>query len=126
MTISLMVIICGVIGIGIVLFFARLRVKISPKLDGFSRWTLHTLSTLVLLSFLYQLSFLLVYFSDQLRTFPKLWGDIYWVSAGLCGLLFGFIGLNGPKFVAVIAMLQIILGLGLLGLLALAIGITSM
>ncbi|WNR46856.1 hypothetical protein [Paenibacillus roseipurpureus] len=128
MTLTLLVLVLGFIGVCIIVPIALwLRSKFSPKFDILPQRKLNTLSTLAtILSFLYQLSFMFVYLSDHLANFSNPWGDIYWVSAGLSGIIFGFIGVNCPRLISVISILQIILGFGLLGLLVLAIGITSM
>lgn len=127
MTLTLFVLVLGFIGVCIIVPIALwLRSKFSPKFDILPQRKLNTLSTLAILSLLYQLSFMFVYLSDHLANFSNPLRAIYWVSAGLSGIIFGFIGVNCPRLISVISILQIILGFGLLGLLVLAIGITSM
>lgn len=104
-----------------------IRVRLSPAVARMTKRTRSFLSFTVVVSLLYELAFLAVYGTDHLSPFPKPLGDVFWVSAGLCGIIAGIAGamvLSG--LMRVISMFQIILGLGLLGLLVLAVGITSM
>jgi hypothetical protein len=125
-TLMALLLFLGVIGV-IMPLAQSIRIRFSPKFMSLTRRTRYTLSVLVICSLLYELSFLFVYLTNHLYKFPRPWGDIYWVSTGLSGIIFGMLGVNcPPRLIWMFSILQFIIGLGLLGLLVLAIGITSM
>jgi hypothetical protein len=127
MTFSLEVLILGFVGIYAVTILAHeIQKKFTPRFAQFPPRTISVLSSIVALSFLYQVSFLAVYLSSNLYRFPSPWADIYWVSASLAGIIFGFIGVICPRFIPAISILHLILGFGLLALFFLTSWIGSM
>ncbi|MEK3800617.1 hypothetical protein MHI18_20670 [Peribacillus sp. FSL H8-0477] len=84
---------------------------------------------LLVLSFFYQVSFLYTYFTDQLVDFNSIFADTYWITAGLFGVIIGvyiMITVNIGLFGKILAFIVMLFGFGLLGLLLLALAITSM
>ncbi|MBB3125384.1 hypothetical protein FHS19_000038 [Paenibacillus rhizosphaerae] len=94
-----------------------------------SKWTMKSFSILVIFTLLNLLNFSYIYLSDQLYKFSDLWGDVYWIATGLIGIIIGIIGvisLGSRMLFSIISILEILWGFGLLALLFLALGITSM
>ncbi|OZB92186.1 hypothetical protein CJP46_24935 [Paenibacillus sp. XY044] len=94
-----------------------------------TKWTMKSLSVLVIFTLLNQFIFSCIYLSDQLYKFSYPWGDVYWIGTGLIGIIIGIIGvisLGSRMLFSIISILEILWGVGLLALLFLALGITSM
>lgn len=126
LTLIALLLFLGVIGV-IIPLTQGIRFRLSPKFANLTKRTRNTISLLVLFSLLYELSFLVVYLNNLLVKFPSLLANTYWVSAGIVGIIFGFVGINcTPRLIRVVSLLQMILGFDLLCILVLAIGITSM
>ena len=84
---------------------------------------------LLLIVLLFQLSFLYIYFSEMLPEINEPLATLYWISAGLLGLVPGMYVLFKLKWggmAHLIAFIVFTIGLGLLALLVFALGITSM
>lgn len=108
--------------------FVRLvRKKLAPTFAGFTLRTKYIYSILVIIVFLYQISFLLVFLTDQLYKLTDPWADLYWGSAGILGIMSGIAGVNmSSKFVVLCSIVQMVLGMLLLMLFVISAGITSM
>ncbi|MGE7931424.1 hypothetical protein [Viridibacillus arvi] len=83
----------------------------------------------LIMVFLYQISFLYMYLSEQLVQYNSLGATIYWITAGFFGILFGIftpykknLGLFANIFSAII----LLIGVGMVCLLVIAFMITSM
>ena len=84
---------------------------------------------LLVLSFFYQISFLYFYFTDKLVDFNSRFADTYWITAGLFGVIISayiMIKVNIGLFGKIVALIVMFFGFGLIGLLLLALAITSM
>ncbi|MGG3940957.1 hypothetical protein ABEV54_05775 [Peribacillus psychrosaccharolyticus] len=84
---------------------------------------------LVVISFVYQVSFLYIYLTERLVDFNSIFADTYWITAGLFGVIIGayiMIKVNIGLFGKILAFIVMFFGFGLLGLLLLALAITSM
>lgn len=84
---------------------------------------------LLVLSFFYQVSFLYIYFTEKLVDFNSRFSDTYWITAGLFGVIIGayiMIKVNIGLFGKILAFIVMFFGFGLIGLLLLALAITSM
>ncbi|WP_191799727.1 hypothetical protein [Paenibacillus gallinarum] len=81
----------------------------------------------MIIVFLYQISFLLVFLTDQLYKLTDPWADLYWGSVGILGILSGIAGVTmSSKFVVLCSIVQMVLGLLLLMLFVISAVITSM
>lgn len=77
--------------------------------------------------FLYQISLLLVFLTNQLYKLTDPWADLYWGSAGIMGIMSGIAGINmSSKFVVLCSIFLMVLGMLLLMLFVISAGITSM
>ncbi|WIV17509.1 hypothetical protein QPK24_13850 [Paenibacillus polygoni] len=109
------------------LFVRLVRKKLAPTFAGFTLRTKYIYSILVIIVFLYQISFLLVFLTDQLYKLTDPWADLYWGSAGILGIMSGIAGVNmSSKFVVLCSIVQMVLGMLLLMLFVISAGITSM
>ena len=84
---------------------------------------------LLVLTFFYQISFLYFYFTEKLVDFNSRFADTYWITAGLFGVIIGaysMIKVNIGLFGKILALIALFFGFGLIGLLFLALAITSM
>jgi hypothetical protein len=128
MTFTLIALLLFMGAIGVILPLVHIiKIRLSPKFASFTEQTRYMLAILVVLSLVYESSFLIIYLTDHLYQFPRPWADLYWLSAGLGGIIVGILGVNcPPRLIWMLSVLQIIIGFGLLGLLVLALGITSM
>lgn len=84
---------------------------------------------LLVLSFSYQISFLYFYFTEKLVDFNSRFADTYWITAGLFGVIISayiMIKVNIGLFGKIVALIVMLFGFGLIGLLLLALAITSM
>lgn len=108
-------------------FVQFVRKKLAPTFAGFTLRTKYICSILVIIVFLYQISFLLVFLTDQLYKLTEPWADLYWGSAGILGIVIGMMGVNfRSKPVLLCSIFQMILGFLLLFLFIMSVGITSM
>lgn len=108
-------------------FVQYVRKKLAPTFAGFSLRTKYICFILVIIVFLYQISFLLVFLTDQLYKLTAPWGELYWGSAAILGIVIGMIGVNfRSKSVLLCSIFQMILGILLLMLFIMLAGITSM
>lgn len=108
-------------------FVRFVRKKLAPTFAGFTKRTKYIYSILVMIVFLYQISFLLVFLTDQLYKMTDPWADLYWGSAGILGIMFGIVGVNiSSKFIVLCSIFQMVLGMLLLMLFVISAGITSM
>ncbi|MFD0047918.1 hypothetical protein ACFVHQ_01025 [Actinomycetes bacterium NPDC127524] len=84
---------------------------------------------LLVLSFFYQVTFLYNYLTERLADFNLVLADTYWITAGFFGIIIGtciMFKRNIGLFARILAFIVIFLGIGLMGLLLLALVITSM
>lgn len=110
-----------------ILLFLGQRVKVKSEFAAYSERTQHIYLAAVMTAFLYVLLFLFVFMTDRLHKIPQPWSDLYWISTGLCGIVFGFIGIQVPiKLIARCSVLQMTLGLVLMILFFFMTGVTSM
>ena len=128
MTFSTLVILFVFIVLIIAVPFVRfVRRKLAPTFAGFTKRTKYIYSILVMIVLLYQISFLLVFLTDQLYKLTEPWANLYWGSAGILGIVIGMIGVNfRSKTVLLCSIFQMILGILLLMLFVMLAGITSM
>ncbi|WP_160031658.1 hypothetical protein [Paenibacillus sp. An7] len=120
----LFVFIVLILAVPFVRFF---RKKLASTFAGFTKRTKYIYSILVMIVFLYQISLLLVFLTNQLYKLTDPWADLYWGSAGIMGIMSGIAGINmSSKFVVLCSIFLMVLGMLLLMLFVISAGITSM
>lgn len=85
--------------------------------------------TCLIIVFIYQIAFLYTYFTEVLPKFNIIIANIYWISAGVLGIIIGLtimLKVNVNLLGRVLALIILLIGIELIGLLLMASAITSM